>query len=251
MPVRVQVNGHSNQVKKPGVRGRPPGRKTKINLNNKASNSDPNNSVQVVPKKRGRKPKYPRIDDEQQIVPQVTPQPVSPVKKEKEQPTSSSCNSHTELTAENEAPKKRRGRKPKIRIEAPELDAITATPPPRPPTPPRSPTPPPPPPPQSLPTQTEPENSKQEHVKIQTRSKCKKVEEPMDVSMDTSEGLNHSDSQMRTRNQGKRTAFYNEEDSEEEQRQLLFEDTSLTFGTSSRGRVRKLTEKAKANLIGW
>lgn len=56
---------------------------------------------------------------------------------------------------------------------------------------------------------------------------------------------------MRTRNQGRRTAFYNEDDSEEEQRQLLFEDTSLTFGTSSRGRVRKLTEKAKANLIGW
>uniref|UniRef100_A0A8C4RPG5 PH-interacting protein n=1 Tax=Erpetoichthys calabaricus TaxID=27687 RepID=A0A8C4RPG5_ERPCA len=56
---------------------------------------------------------------------------------------------------------------------------------------------------------------------------------------------------MKTRNQGRRTAFYNEEDSEEEQRQLLFEDSSLTFGTSSKGRVRKLTEKAKANLIGW
>ncbi|KAL0967139.1 hypothetical protein UPYG_G00248290 [Umbra pygmaea] len=56
---------------------------------------------------------------------------------------------------------------------------------------------------------------------------------------------------MRTRNQGRRTACYVEEDSEEEQRQLLFEDPSLTFGTSSKGRVRKLTEKAKANLIGW
>lgn len=56
---------------------------------------------------------------------------------------------------------------------------------------------------------------------------------------------------MKTRNQGRRTAFYNEEDSEEEQRQLLFEDASITFGTSSKGRVRKLTEKAKANLIGW
>lgn len=56
---------------------------------------------------------------------------------------------------------------------------------------------------------------------------------------------------MRTRNQGRRTAYYNEDDSEEEQRQLLFEDSSLTFGTSSKGRVRKLTEKAKANLIGW
>ncbi|KAJ8355742.1 hypothetical protein SKAU_G00185360 [Synaphobranchus kaupii] len=56
---------------------------------------------------------------------------------------------------------------------------------------------------------------------------------------------------MKTRNQGRRTAFYNEDDSEEEQRQLLFEDASITFGTSSKGRVRKLTEKAKANLIGW
>ncbi|XP_031437768.1 LOW QUALITY PROTEIN: PH-interacting protein [Clupea harengus] len=56
---------------------------------------------------------------------------------------------------------------------------------------------------------------------------------------------------MQTRNQGRRTAYYNEDDSEEDQRQLLFEDSSLTFGTSSKGRVRKLTEKAKANLIGW
>ncbi|XP_024000661.2 PH-interacting protein [Salvelinus sp. IW2-2015] len=53
---------------------------------------------------------------------------------------------------------------------------------------------------------------------------------------------------MRTRNQGRRTACYTEE---EEEGQLLFEDSSLTFGTSSKGRVRKLTEKAKANLIGW
>uniref|UniRef100_A0A674BYD4 Pleckstrin homology domain interacting protein n=1 Tax=Salmo trutta TaxID=8032 RepID=A0A674BYD4_SALTR len=57
---------------------------------------------------------------------------------------------------------------------------------------------------------------------------------------------------MRTRNRGRRTAYYTEEDSEEEeQRQLLVEDSSLTFGTSSKGRVRKLTDKAKANLIGW
>uniref|UniRef100_A0A4W3IIC0 PH-interacting protein n=1 Tax=Callorhinchus milii TaxID=7868 RepID=A0A4W3IIC0_CALMI len=60
-----------------------------------------------------------------------------------------------------------------------------------------------------------------------------------------------SKSIMKTRNQGRRTTCYNEEDSEEEQRQLLFEDSTLTFGTSSRGRLRKLTEKAKANLIGW
>ena len=56
---------------------------------------------------------------------------------------------------------------------------------------------------------------------------------------------------MRTRNQGRRTAWYVEEDSEEEQRQLFIEDSSINFGTSSKGRVRKLTEKAKANLIGW
>uniref|UniRef100_A0A8C3E6V3 PH-interacting protein n=1 Tax=Corvus moneduloides TaxID=1196302 RepID=A0A8C3E6V3_CORMO len=86
------------------------------------------------------------------------------------------------------------------------------------------------------------------NVKMQTRSRRKKTHEPMEES---SEELKDSEPHMRTRNQGRRTAFYNEDDSEEEQRQLLFEDTSLTFGTSSRGRVRKLTEKAKANLIGW
>uniref|UniRef100_A0A8C9MTV8 Pleckstrin homology domain interacting protein n=1 Tax=Serinus canaria TaxID=9135 RepID=A0A8C9MTV8_SERCA len=86
------------------------------------------------------------------------------------------------------------------------------------------------------------------NVKMQTRSRRKKTHEPME---ECSEELKDSEPHMRTRNQGRRTAFYNEDDSEEEQRQLLFEDTSLTFGTSSRGRVRKLTEKAKANLIGW
>ncbi|CAL1586002.1 unnamed protein product [Knipowitschia caucasica] len=65
------------------------------------------------------------------------------------------------------------------------------------------------------------------------------------------EGLEDPAGSMRTRNQGRRSAWYMEEDSEEEQRQLLFEDSSITFGTSSKGRVRKLTEKAKANLIGW
>ncbi|XP_072264657.1 PH-interacting protein isoform X3 [Pyxicephalus adspersus] len=235
LPVRVQVNGHSSQIKKPGMRGRPPGRKSKLVVNN-SSNGDPNNSVQVVPKKRGRKPKYPKNDDQQQIVPQETPRSVTLVKEEKEQRTSSSGNVNAELNVENEVPKKRRGRKPKIRIESPEANvAPPALSPP-----------------QLIATQTEPENDQQESVKIQTRSKCKKLEEPMDVSRETSEeGTNQSESQMRTRNQGRRTAFYNEEDSEEEQRQLLFEDTSLTFGTSSRGRVRKLTEKAKANLIGW
>ncbi|KAI4900691.1 hypothetical protein NFI96_033776, partial [Prochilodus magdalenae] len=77
--------------------------------------------------------------------------------------------------------------------------------------------------------------------------------EEADTELDGVEsgGDGNSKGQMRTRNQGRRTAFYNEEDSEEEQRQLLFEDASITFGTSSKGRVRKLTEKAKANLIGW
>uniref|UniRef100_A0A8D2M112 PH-interacting protein n=1 Tax=Varanus komodoensis TaxID=61221 RepID=A0A8D2M112_VARKO len=84
--------------------------------------------------------------------------------------------------------------------------------------------------------------------KIQTRSRRKKSDGPTE---EEPEEFKDSEPHMRTRNQGRRTAFYNEDDSEEEQRQLLFEDTSLTFGTSSRGRVRKLTEKAKANLIGW
>uniref|UniRef100_A0A8C8SKQ5 PH-interacting protein n=1 Tax=Pelusios castaneus TaxID=367368 RepID=A0A8C8SKQ5_9SAUR len=88
------------------------------------------------------------------------------------------------------------------------------------------------------------------NVKMQTRSRRKKTDEPVEEE-GGSEELKDSEPHMRTRNQGRRTAFYNEDDSEEEQRQLLFEDTSLTFGTSSRGRVRKLTEKAKANLIGW
>uniref|UniRef100_A0A803SN92 PH-interacting protein n=1 Tax=Anolis carolinensis TaxID=28377 RepID=A0A803SN92_ANOCA len=87
--------------------------------------------------------------------------------------------------------------------------------------------------------------------KIQTRSRRKKTDGPVEEGDAEPEECKDSEPHMRTRNQGRRTAFYNEDDSEEEQRQLLFEDTSLTFGTSSRGRVRKLTEKAKANLIGW
>ncbi|XP_066556404.1 PH-interacting protein isoform X2 [Amia ocellicauda] len=97
--------------------------------------------------------------------------------------------------------------------------------------------------------------------KMQTRSSRRQTEGPLerlpepDGPTEEEEGEGGGDSRskspMKTRNQGRRTAFYNEEDSEEEQRQLLFEDSSLTFGTSSKGRVRKLTEKAKANLIGW
>ncbi|XP_075718167.1 PH-interacting protein isoform X3 [Rhinoderma darwinii] len=238
-PSSVQVNGHSSLPIKPVVKGRP-GRKPKVVVTNATSYSDSNSAVQVVPKKRGRKPKYPR-NDQLQIVPQIPNRPVVLTdKKIIEQPTSSTCNPHAgmNIKSENEVPKKRRGRKPKVKLELLTATAPTLLPPP-------------PPPPLFAPTQTKQEQAKQETVKIQTRSKCKKYEEPMDESPDNSEGLNHSDVQMRTRNQGRRTAFYNEEDSEEEQRQLLFEDTSLTFGTSSRGRVRKLTEKAKANLIGW
>ncbi|XP_071998180.1 PH-interacting protein isoform X1 [Engystomops pustulosus] len=233
-PSGVQVNGHSNLPSKPAVKGRP-GRKPKVVVINAASNGDSNKAeVQVVPKKRGRKPKYPRNEDQSQIVPQIPNTLVSPEKKIKEQPASFICNSQTGMAikSENEVPKKRRGRKPKVK---PELSVETAPAPP-PPSPPPA------------PTQAKPER---ESAKIQTRSKCKKPEESTDDLPDTSDELDHSESQMRTRNQGRRTAFYNEEDSEEEQRQLLFEDTSLTFGTSSRGRVRKLTEKAKANLIGW
>ncbi|KAL4661021.1 PH-interacting protein [Arapaima gigas] len=74
---------------------------------------------------------------------------------------------------------------------------------------------------------------------------------PERLSLQPEEAETAAKTPMKTRNQGRRTAFYNEDDSEEEQRQLLFEDASITFGTSSKGRVRKLTEKAKANLIGW
>ncbi|KAM3602893.1 uncharacterized protein V6R79_012963 [Siganus canaliculatus] len=79
----------------------------------------------------------------------------------------------------------------------------------------------------------------------QTPQRSSRRDSPKEESGDGSGGS------MRTRNQGRRSAWYMEEDSEEEQRQLLFEDSSITFGTSSKGRVRKLTEKAKANLIGW
>uniref|UniRef100_A0A3B3QS68 PH-interacting protein n=1 Tax=Paramormyrops kingsleyae TaxID=1676925 RepID=A0A3B3QS68_9TELE len=85
--------------------------------------------------------------------------------------------------------------------------------------------------------------------RVLRRSSRRQNEElPVDEQGEDDEGVK---APMKTRNQGRRTAFYNEDDSEEEQRQLLFEDASITFGTSSKGRVRKLTEKAKANLIGW
>ncbi|XP_063299084.1 PH-interacting protein isoform X1 [Pelobates fuscus] len=222
-PESVHVNGHSSPPIKPVVKGRP-GRKPKIMHNN--NNIETNAVVQVIPKKRGRKPKYPR-KEEHQLIPQNTPPPiVENTTKVKEQPTSSTNNSNAEpnVKTENEVPKKKRGRKPKVKIELSEV-----LPPPQP--------------------HVEEEPVNHGNVNRQTRSKCK-MSEPVEEMPENAED-DHSELTIRTRNQGRRTAFYNEEDSEEEQRQLLFEDTSLTFGTSSRGRVRKLTEKAKANLIGW
>ncbi|XP_053566442.1 PH-interacting protein-like isoform X3 [Bombina bombina] len=222
VPETIHVNGHSNQPTKPVAKGRP-GRKPKIIVNNN-DNIAKNSVPPLIPKKRGRKPKYIRTEEQQN-----SSKLIVPFTKVKEQPTTSTGNVHVkqEVKNENEVPKKRRGRKPKVKTEA----TMTTAPP--------------------VPPPAEPEHIDLGIVKIQTRSKCKKSEEPMDELVDVSDDPNLSETQMRTRNQGRRTAFYNEEDSEEEQRQLLFEDTSLTFGTSSRGRVRKLTEKAKANLIGW
>ncbi|KAG8444855.1 hypothetical protein GDO86_009854 [Hymenochirus boettgeri] len=217
----IQINGHS-QTSKPAVKGRP-GRKPKIIINNNSTNRETNTVVQVVPKKRGRKPKYPRNEELQSISEKTSN---SVLVTNIEQPSSSIDHFKANSDTPNEVPKKRRGRKPKVKTELSEIVA-------------------------NLPTSPEPNTLNQETIKIQTRSKCKQSERLVHESGNVSEGINHSETPMRTRNQGKRTAFYNEEDSEEEQRQLLFEDTSLTFGTSSRGRVRKLTEKAKANLIGW
>uniref|UniRef100_A0A669C7B6 Pleckstrin homology domain interacting protein n=1 Tax=Oreochromis niloticus TaxID=8128 RepID=A0A669C7B6_ORENI len=105
-------------------------------------------------------------------------------------------------------------------------------------------------------------NSRPQHVAVTFRSSRRANEEgtpPLQTQRpsrkeppkEEEEAGDEAGGSMRTRNQGRRSAWYMEEDSEEEQRQLLFEDSSITFGTSSKGRVRKLTEKAKANLIGW
>ncbi|OCT78331.1 PH-interacting protein isoform X2 [Xenopus laevis] len=223
----IQVNGHSSQPLKPIVKGRP-GRKPKVILNN-IDKCETNTVDQVVPKKRGRKPKYPR-NEGLPSAPQEPQNSVVETGKFKDHPAPSTCNSHEALynKTENEVPKKRRGRKPKVKTEPGNVAAVT-------------------------PALSAHELEREETIKIQTRSKCRKSDQPEDESLgeSLSEDINNTETQIRTRNQGKRTAFYNEEDSEEEQRQLLFEDTSLTFGTSRRGRVRKLTEKAKANLIGW
>ncbi|KAF7247079.1 PH-interacting protein [Varanus komodoensis] len=174
-----------------------------------------NSSCEVVHKKRGRKPKNLLIA-QQKNSGQSTIQPAKDLKTE-EASVSTACNSLSENNVKEDLlqRKGRGGRKAKRKppTQQPELeDTFSADP------------------------------------KIQTRSRRKKSDGPTE---EEPEEFKDSEPHMRTRNQGRRTAFYNEDDSEEEQRQLLFEDTSLTFGTSSRGRVRKLTEKAKANLIGW
>ncbi|KAG8516076.1 PH-interacting protein [Galemys pyrenaicus] len=172
------------------------------------------NSGEVIHKKRGRKPKklqYAKPENSEQNNVHHVRDEVVP---------SSTCNflSETNIVKEDLLQKKSRGgRKPKRKVKTQKLDSDLIVP---------------------------------ASVKMLRRSNRKKTDDPMDEEEEFEE-LKGSEPHMRTRNQGRRTAFYNEDDSEEEQRQLLFEDTSLTFGTSSRGRVRKLTEKAKANLIGW
>ncbi|XP_017908379.1 PREDICTED: PH-interacting protein isoform X5 [Capra hircus] len=173
-----------------------------------------NSSGEVTRKKRGRKPKklqYTKPEDAAQ-------NSVHPIRDEVVPSSTCSFLSETNIVKEDLLQKKSRGgRKPKRKMKTQKLDSDLIVP---------------------------------TSVKMLRRSNRKKTDDPMDEEEEFEE-LKGSEPHMRTRNQGRRTAFYNEDDSEEEQRQLLFEDTSLTFGTSSRGRVRKLTEKAKANLIGW
>nr|XP_012997051.1 PH-interacting protein [Cavia porcellus] len=172
-------------------------------------------SSEVTHKKRGRKPKklqYAKSENTEQNNLHPSRDEVVP---------SSTCNflPETNIVKEDLLQKKNRGgRKPKRKIKTQKLDSDLLVP---------------------------------ANVKVLRRSNRKKTDDPIIDEEEEFEALKGSETHMRTRNQGRRTAFYNEDDSEEEQRQLLFEDTSLTFGTSSRGRVRKLTEKAKANLIGW
>ncbi|XP_069866377.1 PH-interacting protein isoform X1 [Dipodomys merriami] len=172
-------------------------------------------SGEIIHKKRGRKPKKlqcARPENSEQNNMHPIGDEVVP---------SSTCNFLSESNTVKEdllQKKSRGGRKPKRKMKTQKLDSDLTVP---------------------------------TNVKVLRRSNRKKTDDTVDEEEEEFEELKGSEPHMRTRNQGRRTAFYNEDDSEEEQRQLLFEDTSLTFGTSSRGRVRKLTEKAKANLIGW
>ncbi|XP_078068576.1 PH-interacting protein isoform X3 [Mustelus asterias] len=210
-----QINGHGACISETVVK-RGPGRKPQVKPEVK--------SLKGPGKKRGRKSKKELL-----IIEQENERKRAELKKETsnengEEATSESSSSSESNTQKKSLQKKPRGRKPKGKsLQAKSKLTVAAK------------------------------------RKMQTRSNRRKHEEPMEpiesiepVEDDkrTEEAMG-SKSVMKTRNQGRRTTCYNEEDSEEEQRQLLFEDSSLTFGTSSRGRLRKLTEKAKANLIGW
>ncbi|KAG2468135.1 BRWD1 protein, partial [Polypterus senegalus] len=222
----VQLNGHSTHIPNyVAKRGRKPKAETIANKE-QAVQSEP--IVKPPGKKRGRKSK-------QELEALRASRLQSTTEEEKDHSVSDEAGTSSAGFDVNmnqghlQKPKSRRGRKPKSMKKLP-------SPPPMPPA--MSP-------------------------KMQTRSSKRQTEqsvgftgETLRTEVETIEQSNDSEEKgvkfpMKTRNQGRRTAFYNEEDSEEEQRQLLFEDSSLTFGTSSKGRVRKLTEKAKANLIGW
>ncbi|KAM4663406.1 bromodomain and WD repeat-containing protein 3 [Discoglossus pictus] len=57
---------------------------------------------------------------------------------------------------------------------------------------------------------------------------------------------------INTRNQGRRTVLYNDDDSDNEKDNLVQTDDPLNLGTSRSGRVRKMTEKARvSHLMGW
>ncbi|XP_075429008.1 bromodomain and WD repeat-containing protein 3-like isoform X1 [Ascaphus truei] len=57
---------------------------------------------------------------------------------------------------------------------------------------------------------------------------------------------------INTRNQGRRTVLYNDDDSDNDHDNLVQSDDPLNLGTSRSGRVRKMTEKARvSHLMGW
>ncbi|XP_042188943.1 PH-interacting protein isoform X3 [Callorhinchus milii] len=219
VPKSPQINGHSactsNLVAKRGP-GRKPGEIK---------------SLKGPGKKRGRKSKQELLRSQQENEMKRLAETKKDLSNANGEEATSESSSHSESNTQRESvpPKPRRGRKPKGKNLPAKSKLIVAA-----------------------------------KGKMQTRSNSRKHEDPTEPveSMDpvepvaeeeeerTEEAMS-SKSIMKTRNQGRRTTCYNEEDSEEEQRQLLFEDSTLTFGTSSRGRLRKLTEKAKANLIGW
>ncbi|XP_041108367.1 PH-interacting protein isoform X1 [Polyodon spathula] len=225
----LQLNGHdghsSNYVER---RGRKPKAMT---LAKAVSVIMPETDVKRPGKKRGRKSKK---ELEAMRANKLQNRATTTEEEERDQSTSDEAGTSSAAadTVSEQGPiiqKSRRGRKPRSMKKPPEMP--------------------------SAPTTVSP--------KMQTRSSgriegpVEQMEEDNARTEEEVEGVQEEGNDksskfpMRTRNQGRRTAFYNEDDSEEEQRQLLFEDSSLTFGTSSKGRVRKLTEKAKANLIGW